>query len=319
MRAEKFIFCTVVTEDYFPFVCALYDSLVEFHTEVKLFVLISDKTNDQTRLALNHERRNISVLYYDSLCRDGRGKRNLEKYHNSHHDAFRWAMKPVLLLHLLAVHEKVAYVDSDIHFYGDYSFLFELLDSHSVLLSPHFRSSDPAIDYDNYIMQFNNGIFNGGFVGVSQKGLAAMTWWANVCNEICEVNLSKGQFVDQSHLNIIPVFFDGVEILRHRGCNVANWNQVECKRTLCNGTVRINHQYPVVFIHFTRSTILGILSGEDALLKPFLDVYLKRLREYGVALEQLIPTPVGKSLIHKMRFSHCRKFLQHRLKWFKAS
>jgi hypothetical protein len=41
---------------------------------------------------------------------------------------------------------------------------------------------------------------------------------------------SHGQFVDQTHLNLLPIYFDHVKILKHRGCNVANWKQVECRR-----------------------------------------------------------------------------------------
>jgi hypothetical protein len=68
----------------------------------------------------------------------------------------------------------------------------------------------------------------------------------------------------------MPIFFDGVYSLKHRGCNVANWNRLECRREKqVDGTVQINDQYPIVFIHFTKSTITGILTGEDASLMPY--------------------------------------------------
>lgn len=309
---DKFVFCTIITHNYFPYVNALYDSLKAINAGVELMVLVSDKRRHEEGAASASES-GIGVLFYDELCTTGMGKINYDKYHLQHHDAFRWSMKPVLLLHLLNDYEKVIYVDSDIHFYNDFSFLFNLLDAWSVLLTPHFRSSDPVVDYPNYIMQFNNGIFNGGFVGANRRGIEALTWWGKVCNEICEENMCKGQYVDQTHLNLLPVFFDDVHILRHRGCNVANWNQVECRRTVSNGSVVINDRYPIVFIHFTRSTVQGILSLEDGLLKVFLDVYLNRLERYAITLDHLLPAAPRTPFIRKFTLKHFKRFIRMRL------
>ena len=108
----------------------------------------------------------------------------------------------------------------------------------------------------------------------AHSGVCALDWWARNCLAICEKDPCKGQFVDQSHLNLLPVFFEGVYILSHRGCNVANWNQLECRREKqVDGSVIINHTYPIVFIHFTKSTVRGILHGEDDKLLPYLEKF----------------------------------------------
>ena len=71
--------------------------------------------------------------------------------------------------------------------------------------------------------------------------------------------------------------------MKHRGCNVANWNQIECKRTINSDTqeITINNTFPIVFIHFTNSTFKGIIQGEDALLKPYMQKYNALLVKNG--------------------------------------
>lgn len=271
-------FCTIITQNYLPYAKALLISLREFNADIELVVLVSDvKELDQTNLPAG-----LKVIFYDRLCSGGIGAQILEKYHQQYHDAFRWSMKPVLIGHLLEAYEKVVYVDSDIHFFNSYDFLLGLLDKYNIIVSPHFRSSNPHLDSMNFFLQYYAGLYNGGFVAASKGGVDAMKWWAEACAYVCKIDASKGQYVDQTHLNLIPVFFDKVNILKHRGCNVANWNQVECKRQLVDNKLVINDGVPIVFIHFTASTVRGILNGSDKLLLPFLAIYDERLRENGL-------------------------------------
>ncbi len=194
-------------------------------------------------------------------------------------------MKPVLINYLLKekLFEKVIYADCDIHFFDDYQFLLDELDVNNVLITPHWRSSDPHIDNTNFSILYTSGIYNGGFIGVNKYGTDVMDWWAKACEFVCIKDESKGMFVDQVHLNLLPVYFDKISILKHRGCNVANWNMVECGRSLAmdKKTVMIAAQYPVVFIHFTKSTIDGILGGADGLLLPHLQQYYASINAYS--------------------------------------
>jgi hypothetical protein len=94
----------------------------------------------------------------------------------------------------------------------------------------------------------------------------------------------------------MPVYFaDRVGIVNHKGCNVSNWNRVECKRTLVDGKTLINEAFPIVFIHFTQATINYIVSGEDLLLKPHLESYLNTLSKYkpqtDINTKTAAPTP----------------------------
>jgi len=282
MNSETF--CTISTLDHMPYVFTLYDSLKRYHADIALNVLIADA---EPGCVKDSERFPHMRLYgIDAVCRLGAGKKIFEKYHALSMDTFRWAMKPVFLKYLIehAGCEKLVYVDNDIYFFDDYAFLFDEFNGSDVILTPHWRSSDPQADSTNFFTMYTSGLYNGGFVGVTRHALPALAWWASACLFVCEKNASQGQFVDQTHLNLLPIYFDRVKIIKHRGCNVANWNQVECRRVQKDGTVLINGTDPIVFIHFTNSTIRGIVKGDDALLAPFLSIYRENLQHYGVRL-----------------------------------
>jgi len=274
-------FCTISTLDYMPYARALYDSLACINPAVVLSVFVSDAASVDT-ISMQGPT-GIRLYALDDLCAGGMGRAILEKYQAECMDTFRWAMKPVFLQYLLerGHAEALIYVDNDIHFFNDYNFLFDELATHDIILTPHWRSSDPQADSTNFFTLYTSGLYNGGFVGVTRKAVPALAWWASACLFVCEKNAARGQYVDQTHLNLLPVYFERVKIIKHRGCNVASWNRLECRRVQRDGTVLINGEYPVVFIHFTHSTIRGIDRGDDALLAPFLQEYRANLEVHG--------------------------------------
>jgi hypothetical protein len=276
--------CTIVTLDYLPYVRTLYDSLARFNAGCVLHVFIADAQRE----SVDSRCLPPGVVLYDvdELCSGGTGKKVFEKYHASDIHKFRWCMKPVFLEYLFghAGSEKVIYVDCDMYFFNDYNFLFDYLEHNAVLLTPHWRASDPGVDQKNFFTLYTSGLYNAGFIGANKNALPALRWWVKACLHICERDDSRGQFSDQTHLNLLPIYFDNVKIIKHRGCNVANWNQIECARVRRGDTVLINGKDPIVFIHFTRSTIRGIVKGEDALLAPFFDAYRENLQRHGVCL-----------------------------------
>src|SRR5688500_5820465 len=98
-------------------------------------------------------------------------------------DAFRWSMKPVLINYLIQKRDfsKVLFLDCDLFFYSDYQFLIDRLDHCRLLLSPHWRSSNPHVDADNFQLQLTNGLYNGGFIAASKEAVQIMDWWAMAC------------------------------------------------------------------------------------------------------------------------------------------
>lgn len=210
-------------------------------------------------------------------------------------NALRWSMKPVFIRHLLEQGiPKVIYIDCDMFFFSEGSFLFSMLDETDFLLTPHWRSIDPLKETLNFRLLFTDGIYNAGFIGASANSIPILDWWANACLYECKKRIINGLFDDQRYLDIVPVYFEKTGIVSHKGCNVANWNQAVCRREAQpDGTILINGKEPIVFIHFSSSTITGILHGNDILLKTHLEKYAAALsgQDPSIHLIEQYPEP----------------------------
>ncbi len=274
---------TIITADYGAYALALHDSLMKFDEEINMAIFISSGKLDEAIQKEFDKRKNIKLYFGKDIMEFPLAKNVYEKYYEASHDSYRWSMKPVFMNFLLHKDFKeVIYLDSDIFFFNDYTFLWKELDGCNILLSPHWRSSDPVADLPNFKLNFLDGIYNGGFIGASRGGIAALDYWAKLCLYNCEVNRNEGFYVDQRYLDLLPTRFEGVENITHKGCNVANWNQLDCKRTKKeSGEVVINNVFPIIFIHFTNSFLRGILLQNDKLLLPFLEQYRDNLLRYS--------------------------------------
>ena len=295
-------FCTIITADYLPYAKTLLHSLRQVHKEVFLHVLIGDNN------VAGAQEPGLQLYAEEAILKHSDDARNLkQKYADANIDAYRWSLKPVFLKYLMTEGSatNIIYTDCDIFFFNSFEFLFQKLETSKVLLTPHWRSSNPFTDAKNFKLLYTNGLYNAGFLGANKTSIEVLDWWAKACYFICEKNPQIGQFVDQTHLNLMPIYFEGVEVIKHRGCNVANWNQAECKRVLKNGhEVLINGLDEVVFIHFTGSTVRGILNNQDGLLRPYLDVYADTLKQFGIDIRETFaaePEKVNKSVLRRIK------------------
>lgn len=275
-------FCTIITANYYPYAAALYKSLRNYNEQVTLHVLIADNKTIDKHLALYP---GIKLVTTQELSEDTAITELYSRYAYINIDFFRWAAKPLFLLHLLKKgYDKVIFVDCDIFFFNDYNFLFTELDSAGILLTPHWRSTNPLIDETGFIALFTNGIFNAGFIGSSQKGIPALQWWAEACHFKMGEVPAMGIHDDQKYLDAMPVLFETVKIVRHKGCNISSWNVIECRRKKINDNLLINGEYPIIFIHFSEILAKEILRGHDTLLLPYLIKYKTVFEEDGSKL-----------------------------------
>ena len=175
------------------------------------------------------------------------------------------AVKGKALLHILAdpTADKVFYFDPDIALFNPVTPISDLLDSYSVVLTPHQIDPEPATDkraiMDNEVASLYYGTFNLGFIAVKNDSEAHRfaTWWAERLRDWCHDRLDVGIFVDQKWCNLVPCFFDKVKILRDPGCNVASWNLSQRKmRFDAEGQALIN-DVPLRFYHFTKLGPVG--------------------------------------------------------------
>jgi SAM-dependent methyltransferase len=282
-------FCTIITTDYLHYALALKQSLDDFGESVQLYIFITND-NEKLKPLVEEKYPGTFIISTDEVCADGIGKKIYSKYHDFDINAFRWSMKPVFIKHLLnnKGYEKVIFLDADLFFFGKYQFLIDELDYTDMLLTPDWRSSNPHKDLVNFQKLYKEGIYNGGFIGANKNAMAALDWWAMACEFACINDPYSGMYYDQIHLNMLPVYFEKTGIVRHKGCNVANWNMTECKRTKeeMGEKVLIENKYSIVFIHFSTSTVAGIINGEDPLLTPYLNNFFASLNKYSLEIEE---------------------------------
>ena len=272
--------CTITTHSHLFKVAALFDSVAEWEPAVKCAVLVVDPAplpeffkKDQWEVHTLKDLEEVPLAKEIIALYNQPGKM----------DRLRWSLKPIFLQFLLLKPDSggVIYLDNDIYFHAPFGFLLEKLEQQAMLLTLHWRTVEPEEDEIEFLANFRDGQFNGGFVGVSNKGMEALKWWANACRFKCEKDRKHGFYDDQRYMDALPVRFDDVEIMRHQGCNVAVWNRIVCKRTVVEGKTLINEQWPIVFIHYSTDIFAEVLYWKrDPLLIPFVEKYVGHLQKY---------------------------------------
>jgi hypothetical protein len=172
------------------------------------------------------------------------------------------AVKAAMLLHLQALGiDKIAYFDPDIALFHPLAALELLLDSASVVLTPHQVTPNdaPVAVSDNELSSLRHGIFNLGFLAVRSDpvGRAFAAWWAERLRDACYDDPANGLFTDQKYCDLVPALFERVAIARDPGWNVASWNLSRRRlRFGDDGGITVNGA-PLAFYHFTKHGGVG--------------------------------------------------------------
>ena len=255
---------TIVTWDYLDKGLSTMQSMKEHGPQQDLYVFTVDENDQFEKGKEIFKSMGINLIGWEDF-----DFQELRKKYAG--DQLRWAMKPALIEKMLNKHESVLMVDSDIHFYDKFDFLY---DFEGFELIPHWRNTDPG-NSTEFQISLQHGYFNAGFVGFTSKGLDACKWWAKSCHWKCEINPSLGVYVDQKYLDMLPYHFpETSNIVKHRGCNVAFWNKTENQRCMGeSNSVTINNEYPIIFIHFAENTI------SEPSLKHYSEIYKLATKE----------------------------------------
>lgn len=265
-------FCTVSTRSHLAQTLGLVHSVAGYGGQWHFKILVVEPEQGVVEGVEGDVNYTIEGLH---ALRQNEGAAALMDHYRKKPDNLRWSLKPIWMEYLLEQgYNEVIYVDNDIVFFNDPTFLFDKLKDASILLSPHWRIKEPDINADWFIVNFRDGVYNGGFVGASQDGVEALQWWSRCCEFACEKDYRRGLFDDQKYLDLMPAAFPNVKILQHRGCNVAFWNAHENIRSIENGEVMINQTYPVIFVHFTDDLIKQIEKGYEPELKQLWEHHL---------------------------------------------
>ena len=275
----KHTVCTISTLSHLFKSLALAHSIHTIDKEAEVKILLTDA--ETVPQSVNYDLGKVRCYTLKEVNKTKLGDAIIHRYRNKP-DNLRWSLKPVFLNYLLETEkcEKVLYTDNDIYFYHDFQFLFDELEQHAVLLNPHWRICSPEQEQYWLETNFREGLYNAGFLGVNRNAVKVLDWWARCCLYRCERNFARGLFDDQKYLDLFPVLEESCKILSHKGCNVAYWNQQNCPRSVVDGKVLIDGRYPVVFIHFAKSTIQSFLRGEEPEMQPYFEDYLRVLQLY---------------------------------------
>lgn len=271
----KYQFCTITTFSHLYKVYALAESLKNQQHGFVLNVLVIDDDR-------GFQFENCRFLKLADIQAQQSAGKIIRKY-KGNKDRLRWSLKPVLMKYLLLQPstDKVIYLDNDLYFFSDYAFLFDLLDKHCFLLTPHYYRNDPNANQNWLEANFRIGLYNAGFAGANKDALNTLQWWADCCLYRCEKNAFRGLFDDQKYLDLVPVIEPTALIVRHKGCNVAGWNaEAVCRREIVDHRVLIAGKFEIVFIHFNDDTIREIVAGWDHILFNYYRTYIETMKRY---------------------------------------
>jgi hypothetical protein len=167
------------------------------------------------------------------------------------------AIKPFALRRLLELPDcgKVLYFDPDMVLFSRVDDILATLDQSNVALTPHQNKPETTLVsiVDNEVTSLRMGIFNLGFIGVSNtaEGRRFAEWWSDRTYAFCRAEPHNGLFTDQKWIDLAPVFFDGVAILKSSRHNVATWNLTTRSLTGDRASgFRVDGE-PLAFYHFT--------------------------------------------------------------------
>jgi hypothetical protein len=209
------IFCSAVTQNFIPHARVLAESLTEHHPHVRLELSIVDApdelpTRDEPfrRVSLSEAGLSREELYRRSTLYE--------------RQALVSSLKGVLLAACLArTGGPVLFLDADMLALGSLDDLGTMTMRHGILLTPHasvpLRFAAGGLGPEQTFLRF--GVFNGGFVGVSQAAGEFLRWWNERCARDCVWAPDRGIALSQTWLTLVPTLF-GHHVLRDRGVNL---------------------------------------------------------------------------------------------------
>lgn len=242
------VICSVVSKSHLGFARALVRSFRRWHPAGRAYVLVVDEPEGCYDPAAEEF---TVIALADLRLRDPRG-------FCFRYDSFSLcnALKPSLLRYLIRERNEshLLYLDSDIGVFGALDPLFSELARCEVLLTPHTRVDFPEDGaWPVRSVLLTSGTYNAGVLGVrnSPESLRFLEWWAGALELECIDDPARGIFVDQRYLDLVPVLFDGVLVLRHDGVNTAHFNLHHRRLRRENGRWFANEE-PLLLFHFTQ-------------------------------------------------------------------
>ncbi|HCN82567.1 MAG TPA: glycosyl transferase [Sphingobacteriaceae bacterium] len=242
---------TTCTYNHIARAFSLADSVRKYSPNTKFLIGLIDKVDNNDSLFDGYEligAEDLKLPFFKEMC---------VKYITIELNS---ALKPYFADYIFKNYPEVTnliYLDSDILLFDDLNPVYESLKDSSIILTPHSMSSiDSDFNFDdrNFL---RTGIFNSGFFGLKRDSYAFvfLAWWMHKLRNEGYINPKKGMFAEQLWLNLVPLYFERVHVLRHHGCNVAYWNLHERQITQKGEQYIVNGTEPLIFFHYSGASI----------------------------------------------------------------
>jgi glycosyltransferase involved in cell wall biosynthesis/SAM-dependent methyltransferase len=233
--------CTIIARNYLPYARVLAESFSKHHPNARFTTLVLDGVDDLDEpfellspyeIGIEPDELRRMAMIYDLK-------------------ELATAVKPWLLRTLLEGGAgEAVYFDPDIAIYQPLDDIGVLAQRHSIVLTPH--TTEPIPDdgcLPDYSMIMHAGIYNLGFIGVSERAIPFLDWWSERLSRHCIIALDQALFVDQRWVDFVPSLFENF-ILLDLGCNVAYWN-LHAREVRRNGEQYEVSGSPLRFFHFS--------------------------------------------------------------------
>lgn len=243
---KSLVFCTIISRNFLAYARVLASSLRRHHPDAELVVLLIDALGDGFDAL--HEP--FTVIPVSDI-----------PLPNRHSFCFRYgirelhtAVKPFFLQWLFEhrAEERVVYLDPDILVQSTLHVMTEALSKHPIVLTPHVLTpiQDGLRPSEHDVLRV--GVFNLGFIGLARNDLTLrfLHWWQQKVTEDCTEEPDRNVFFDQRWMDLAPVLFPGVHVIRDASYNVAYWNLHERTVLRENGVWVVNGA-PLTFFHFS--------------------------------------------------------------------
>ncbi|MBQ7484460.1 MAG: hypothetical protein IJT89_10455 [Bacteroidaceae bacterium] len=248
---------TIVAKNYIGLAQILGNSIKQHNNDIDFYIVVADEFQQEgiTLPANTIIAKNV-LDYSEDEWVDMTFKYTLTE--------FCTAIKPATFQHFLNNgYERIIYFDPDIYVFSSLSAIFNALESHEMVLTPHVAGIHPCYQGEDEWAICVTGIFNLGFCAVSntQRIKEFMKWWRIRLQNQAFCDRTVGTFTDQKWMDWAPAFMgNSLFVTRHLGMNLAPWNFFERKIFLNdNGNLMVRYRYednhtedvPLIFVHFS--------------------------------------------------------------------
>lgn len=251
-RSNKVAF-TSITLSYLPKAKVWAESFKRFHPDWDVHILLNDVWPFDSWLDIGKADGYVEV-------RD----LNIPNFHSwvfgLDEEELSCASRPYYFSRLMdRGYEFIFFFDPDIEMFASVDFLLPAATSSSVILTPHCEAqaiSELEVHFTEMSV-LAHGIYNLGFLALANDmtGRKVVEFWKDRLARYCLKDHARGLWTDQKWFNLVPLYFPGVHVLRHQGCNAASWNLAHRPIKERFGKIYAGNE-PLVFFHFS-----GVDSG----------------------------------------------------------